>query len=282
LWLVVILLVGSVSAAQAAYLGVTVRDHPSGEGVEVVDVAPGSPAEAVRIRKGFHILSIDGWMFEDAQDFVKRIQSLPTDIWMTLLHKQNGRFVFTGVVLAEGQQDFSTNAYDPPKAGYIGATARPEPDGSKRVVRIIHVAPFGPAARAGLREGDVVTHLGGVPIVSWVVFMRVVRNEPGRTLEIRILRDGRRLAGEVTLQTLRVLRPGESPQAVSQGSGFPCLDSGKDAFGCALLGALIADGLSQRGAGMAGQPDGPGPSGSVPAPDDPSSDSVLQEGLRGY
>lgn len=63
----------------------------------------------------------------------------------------------------------------------------PEEEG----VLVLGVVPGGPADRAGLREGDVVTHVGDQAL-SKMEALRVVldRSAPGRSIELRIRRRG--------------------------------------------------------------------------------------------
>jgi S1-C subfamily serine protease len=81
----------------------------------------------------------------------------------------------------------------PPVLG-ITLAREPEPHG----VPIGSVAPDGPAAEAGLRDGDVIVALAG-QIVRTVQDLRavLVRLEPGKSVEIVVLRDGERVTSEI-------------------------------------------------------------------------------------
>lgn len=98
-----------------------------------------------------------------------------------------------------------------PEEAWLGVTF--EPRTSPPVVR--SVVPWGPAARTGLREGDLLTSIDGVeppdPVgAAWMVRMRV----PGERVRVEILRDG--IAGSAPLVLGR--RPGEG--ALFQGRVF--------------------------------------------------------------
>ncbi|HEX7151309.1 MAG TPA: PDZ domain-containing protein [Thermoanaerobaculia bacterium] len=59
-----------------------------------------------------------------------------------------------------------------------------------------HVAPHGPAARAGLRPRDVVTHLGGVPLAfptEAALFARLQSVRAGQTVVFTVRRGEERL-----------------------------------------------------------------------------------------
>ena len=62
------------------------------------------------------------------------------------------------------------------------------------------VAEGGPAAVAGLRQGDVLVSLGGETVVDLASFTQRLRSfDPGEMVEVEVLRDGRRLDFLVTL-----------------------------------------------------------------------------------
>jgi regulator of sigma E protease len=60
------------------------------------------------------------------------------------------------------------------------------------------VVAGGAADRAGLREGDRVTHAAGAPIASWDALVRAVREHPGRSLRVVVERGAGTLAIDVT------------------------------------------------------------------------------------
>jgi regulator of sigma E protease len=66
------------------------------------------------------------------------------------------------------------------------------------------VLPDGPAARAGLRQGDLVTSVDGKPILDGIAFVEAVRGAAGKTLQVGI----RRGAAELVLP----LVPERDPQ----------------------------------------------------------------------
>ena len=57
-----------------------------------------------------------------------------------------------------------------------------------------------PAAKSGLRDGDVITAINGQPVEGTVQFRRMVRETPaGRTLQLTVWRDGRSQSINATL-----------------------------------------------------------------------------------
>ncbi|MGH9713787.1 MAG: PDZ domain-containing protein [Candidatus Acidiferrales bacterium] len=62
---------------------------------------------------------------------------------------------------------------------------------SARGVIVMDVEPDGPAAKAGLKENDVITHYDGQTVMGTVQFRRLVRETPpGRSVALAISRDG--------------------------------------------------------------------------------------------
>lgn len=65
--------------------------------------------------------------------------------------------------------------------------------------RLGRVLPGGPAAAAGLREGDTVTSVDGIPVADFVALAEMVNARPNRDIALRFVRDG--IEREVTLRT---------------------------------------------------------------------------------
>jgi C-terminal processing protease CtpA/Prc len=87
---------------------------------------------------------------------------------------------------------------------------------AERGVVVSSVVPDSPAAKAGLKENDVVTEINGQHLEGAVQFRRMIREIPaGRTVQLTLWRDGRAQTLSVTLgkgeerhQSFKVLTPG--------------------------------------------------------------------------
>lgn len=64
--------------------------------------------------------------------------------------------------------------------------------------QIGRVMPSGPAMRAGLREGDIVQAVDGVPLIDGLALVEKLRASPGKNLMVSVLRGGQPLDLSVT------------------------------------------------------------------------------------
>lgn len=92
---------------------------------------------------------------------------------------------------------------------YLGATISPVTDALAQEFKlpdtagafVQDVAPGGPAAKAGLKPGDVIRKFNGTPVSdSGALLAMVADSNPGTTATLEILRDGKSLTLKVTLE----------------------------------------------------------------------------------
>ncbi len=82
----------------------------------------------------------------------------------------------------------------------LGASSRSVTDGSRDGAYLVQVVPNGPAAKAGLREGDVVTLYGETLIDSGdALTVAVAESKPGESVVLRYVRNGVAGQAKVTL-----------------------------------------------------------------------------------
>src|SRR6267143_5376949 len=80
------------------------------------------------------------------------------------------------------------------ESGWIGIRVE---DGKDRGVVVRSIEPNSPAAKAGLKDGDVIIQFNKEDVAGVLQFTRLVRETPvGRTVEIKVQRDN----GDQTLQ----------------------------------------------------------------------------------
>ena len=78
------------------------------------------------------------------------------------------------------------------------------------------ILPAGPAAKAGLQSGDLITAIDGVPVDDGIAFIDRLRDSAGRTLRLDGLRNGQPFATEVTPQPERIDSPDGSEKTVGR------------------------------------------------------------------
>ncbi|MGH9036103.1 MAG: S1C family serine protease, partial [Acidimicrobiia bacterium] len=91
-------------------------------------------------------------------------------------------------------------------AAFLGITTSDAEDGS-RGAQVVEVTAGGPADQAGMRAGDRVVAIAGVPVVGSSELVGILRQQltPGQQVPVTVVRDGSELALTVTL--------GERPDA---------------------------------------------------------------------
>jgi S1-C subfamily serine protease len=111
--------------------------------------------------------------------------------------------------------------------GFLGVTysSRPAVDRlDRRGIPIESIAAEGPAAKAGLRAGDVILSFNGQEIPDWEVLRSLITSSrPGEKVTIVVLRDDKEMSFDVTL--------GEMPRAARIQQLRPAL---LDTFGIAF------------------------------------------------
>ncbi len=104
-----------------------------------------------------------------------------------------------------------------PDEGYLGVYVTDlTPEKAKQLrtpgeygVLVMEVAEESPAAKAGIRENDVIIEFNGIRVEGEVQFGRLVRETPpGRTVPVKIVRDGKTQELKVTLGSRRPIAIG--------------------------------------------------------------------------
>jgi S1-C subfamily serine protease len=80
--------------------------------------------------------------------------------------------------------------------GYLGITFTKDTEG----LQVTEVKPEGPAAKAGVKEGDVIVKIDGTDINTFAdLAQTIAQKKPGETIPIEILRNGQTQTVNVTL-----------------------------------------------------------------------------------
>jgi regulator of sigma E protease len=149
-------------------------------------VAPDSPAAKAGLMVGDQIKKIDG------RDIATRVELLDAaakgkgaPLTLEILRDGRSQIIAVTPIAAPGQQQKNE---DP--AYYLGIEEIPP------VVN--EVVPGKPAAAAGMKEGDRVLSIDGNAIHTWTQMTALVKDNPGKVLQVDVLREGHRVSLSVT------------------------------------------------------------------------------------
>lgn len=181
--------------AIALYTALNMNGVPEARAI-LAEPGPGTPAAAAGLHAGDVVRSIDGspvgswqevrWRVLRAalqreqlnfeiEDAKRHISSTVLDLReVGTENLENGLFERIGMRL-----------YRPPLDPVLG-----------------QLVPDGAAVKAGLKEGDRLTHATGKPIDTWEALVRVVRASPGTTIRLGVERAGRRFNADVVPESV--------------------------------------------------------------------------------
>jgi serine protease Do len=167
-------------------------------GALVSQVIEGSPAEKAGIQAGDVILSFNGREIKDSSDLPPMVGRVPVDSKARLKLLREGKQMKLDVVIEELPTEDSPLARTAPSSSPVNRmgvdVADLESDAAAelgRGVLIKRVAPASPAARAGLRSGDILLQLDRKNIKNVADFRKKVANLPtGRMIPVLVHRQG--------------------------------------------------------------------------------------------
>ncbi len=119
---------------------------------------------------------------------------------------------------------------------------------AERGVLVGKIVPESPAAKAGLKENDVITELNGQRIEGIAQFRRMIREIPiGRTAQLTIVRDGRAQSVSVTLGSSGIAPYGRNDAVANPGYiRVPCSGNSRVARNRRIRGAECIWGRQPR------------------------------------
>lgn len=171
-------------------------------GALVSSVEAGSPAEKAGVKPGDVILELDGAAIQSAADLPPLIAALkPGDQANLALWRDGARqklAVRTGEQVQEAMADADRSA----QGGRLGLAVRPLSPEERRAsglnggLLVLEVA--GAAARAGIRDGDIVLALNGTPVRS-IETLRSLAAKAGKHLALLVQRADAKLFVPLTL-----------------------------------------------------------------------------------
>ncbi len=191
---------------ERGWLGMTVMEEPGKHSAQVVDVYPGGPAAAAGLRSGDRVTTING---------------RPVDSYLQLLRKISllapGTLVRMGVQRGTAAREFTARVAERPVRPNPAGTSPSAIDSQGDLSRlgltvsdldaesasrvgarspfgawVVQVVPNGPAARAGVRLGDVVVEAAGQRVASVESFRSALaERSAGSRLTLEVERQGK-------------------------------------------------------------------------------------------
>lgn len=224
---------------QPVSLGVRLGPSPT-TGVLIQDVRPQSAAASAGLRSGDYILSVDGEKIESTEDFDRAMAGVQAgsqtqfEIWrndqkqqVNVAFSQEHQSGFRGDDAAsnQGQQRQGQQAQDQQRQDQAWIGVMLGESDQQQGVRIERIYPSGPAARAGLRSGDVVVRVSDQQIADpQTMADAIAAVQPGEQVELIVLRGGQE-------QTITV-RPGNRSEFIaSQPMEHQTYRQGESEFG---------------------------------------------------
>lgn len=208
---------GMDEGGQRAALGVYTDPSSRKQGALLKNINPGSAAERAGLRNGDLITSVDGRDIKSAEELVDAISGSHKPGDKVLIgYERGGKNQETKATLGSAEsrtamrnfrfgpgsgmnmpempggmlRPFPAAPMDDPAAPRLGLSAEDRADGHG--VRILAVKPASPAARAGLREGDVLVRVDDEAIGSVDELQATVRgHKAGDRLELKYERVGK-------------------------------------------------------------------------------------------
>ena len=198
-----------VLAGRGMEIGVRVRDEAAG--VTVDEVRPDSPADRAGLERDAVVVEFDGERVRSARQFSRLLQETPAGRTVTATVVRNKERKRLEIAVPETRRvdmfgdladrlppfnfDFDFDLPEISSGRRLGVTVQELTDqlgayfGAKEGVLVTRVVDGTPAARAGLKAGDVITSVDGHPVRSQGDMIRALRDASHDSVEIRIVRN---------------------------------------------------------------------------------------------
>jgi len=173
---------------------------PAGALISAVEA--GSPADRSGMKSGDVILAVDGTRIQTASESPPMIASLKPGATALLEVWRTGEEKKVKVRLGELLQEAAAPAERHAQGGRLGLAVRPLTPEERRQSGLqgglLVVEVGGPAARAGIRDGDVILALNGTPVGN-VETLRTLAEHAGKHMALLIQREDAKLFVPITL-----------------------------------------------------------------------------------
>jgi serine protease Do len=177
------------------------------KGALVASVEPGSPADKAGLKSGDVIVDFDGKAVEDSRDLPRMVGTTKPGTDAKVKIYRHGEEKTLTVAVGEMQAEKTAKAGRSeagPETGKLGLAVQDLTSDQKEQLEVkggvVVGAVQGPAAKAGIQEGDVVLAVNGESVQSAKQFKTLVDNAPqGKPMALLIQRGENRLYVPVTV-----------------------------------------------------------------------------------
>ncbi|MFN3653097.1 MAG: M6 family metalloprotease domain-containing protein [Armatimonadota bacterium] len=189
----------------AGYLGVHAVLNPKGHLV-LDEVEADSPAARAGLQPGDHLLKLNGQTVKEPEALRSRLQSQAAGAPVKLQYQRGRKRREVEVSLAATSRPLRLAE----RRAQIGLGIGDPEEGGGAPVR--SVTRNSPAEKAGIREGEILLKIDGVPLTTAArLGDSVAQKEPGDTLTLTLRRDGQETDVKVELAEAPGPRTGASP-----------------------------------------------------------------------
>ncbi len=165
-----------------------------GDGSLVVGVEEETPAAAAGFEPGDVVFQIEGHRILNNNRFFGVVSNWPEGETIRVKVRREGKERELKVFLGEPHRVREREmSFWPVSLGFVPWT---NPEGTRYEVR--KIAPDGPAAKAGLKEGDMLVAIGGAKLESWDDFRAaVLASSFSKALRLTVVREGKKVELEL-------------------------------------------------------------------------------------
>jgi regulator of sigma E protease len=169
-------------------------------------VTAGGPAAAAGLKPGDRIVSIDGESVERFEEAIQLIRLNP-EIRIVIGIEREGKRI--DIPVTPARQVVTDRHQNQHVVGQIGITPF-----SAAVVD--QVQPKSAAAAVGMKTGDRIISVARIPVRSFEEMAEVIRANPGRTVVLGVIRDGRRITLRPSLASVQITGRGGATTTIGR------------------------------------------------------------------
>jgi serine protease Do len=207
-------------AANRAFLGVTSQKTESEEGARITEVSKGSAAEKAGLKTGDLITKVDEIRIDGPEALSDAVHKYKPEDKVSVIIKRDGKEQKVTAVLGKAKPmaqayafrtpdrrnfNYDFKGMEAPRAllwnvgpPRLGIKAQDTEDG--KGVKVLEVDEESAAEKAGIKEGDIITHFDGKEVNSSTALSDMAHASKDKgTIKVSVLRDGKSQELEVRI-----------------------------------------------------------------------------------